>query len=248
MRDEEYAAMFEMEERLWWYDGMRRVTSSLLNGTIEKSRRVRLLDVGCGTGYSLAWLTERLGAGGAFGIDASGVAASFWKRRGINAAVASISALPFEARQFDLITCFDVIYQLDEKQAIEAVSEIGRVLKPGGLFLIREPAYEWMRGSHDVAVGTRHRYTLTELKKLLRRCGLDSIRSTYANTILFGAAIPHRIVSRLKGGTASDVKPVAPWANRLFMSALRFEAMLLRRISFPFGLSAIVVARKSASG
>ena len=41
MRDEEYRAMFELEERLWWYEGMRAVTASLLGPILgEQNQRV----------------------------------------------------------------------------------------------------------------------------------------------------------------------------------------------------------------
>ncbi|HJQ71497.1 MAG TPA: class I SAM-dependent methyltransferase [Blastocatellia bacterium] len=244
MQTEEYRAMFELEESLWWYDGMRAVTAAILNNHLKRSERLRLLDVGCGTGYSLAWLRERLGAEG-FGVDLSRLAAEFWRERGLDTgAVASAASLPFVSAAFDLVTCFDVIYQLDFDEARSAVREMRRVLKPGGLLFIREPAYQWVRGPHDVAVGTRHRYTLGELRRLLDSEGLTPRRATYANTLLFGAATAHRLMSRLTRAEGSDVKPVPEWMNRGLAAALKLEARLLKRVTFPFGLSAIALAEK----
>lgn len=237
--------MFELEERLWWYVGMRAISESLLGPHLEARADLRMLDVGCGTGFSLTWFRERLRAKAAVGIDLSPNAASLWKLRRLDsAAIASARQLPFAAGEFNLVTCFDVIYQFDDQGSRDAVGEMVRVLRPGGLLLIREPAYNWMRGSHDIAVATDHRFTRSRLLEILHSKGLATRRATYANTLLFGLAIPHRLLSRVKGGDDSDVKPVSPWLNRLFRAALYLEARLLARLSFPFGLSVVILAQK----
>jgi len=245
MRDEEYRAMFELEERLWWYQGMRAITTSLLSRSLSSGGTRRLLDVGCGTGYSLIWLRERLSVDEIYGVDLSPRAAEFWRGRGLNTiALASADKLPFGENKFDLVTCFDVIYQLDDQRANTAVSEIHRVLDNRGMLFIREPAYQWMRGGHDVAVGTHRRFTLGKLRRLLKSHGLEPRRSTYANSLLFWAAAPHRLLSRLKGSTESDVKPVAGWLNKTLEAALKLESQMMRRLSFTYGLSAIIIAEK----
>jgi SAM-dependent methyltransferase len=245
MHDDEYRAMFDQEERLWWYVGMRAVTASMLDRELNRKGSLRLLDVGCGTGFSLTWLRERFGSQEAFGVDVSPHAAALWRLRGLDTvAVATATGLPFAAAEFDLVTCFDVIYQLDPAQSRAAVAEMRRVLRPGGLLFIREPAYDWMRGAHDVAVGTRHRYTRGELRRLLASEGFAPRRTTYVNTLLFWAAVPHRLLSRVRGEGQSDVRPVPRLMNSLFASALKFEARLVNRVTFPFGLSVVALAEK----
>jgi SAM-dependent methyltransferase len=249
MRDEEYRAMFELEERLWWYQGMRAVTTSLLVPRLAEKTNQRLLDIGCGTGYSLVWLRERFKFAEACGIDLSPHAAEFWQARGLDAvALASADKLPFRGGAFDLVTCFDVIYQLNDERASAAIREIHRVLRPGGLLFIREPAYQWMRGGHDIAVGTRRRYTLTDLRRLLRSHGFKITRATYANTLLFWLAAPHRLLSRWTKSTESDVKPVPSWLNSILESVLNLEARILSRKTFAFGLSAITLAERHDEG
>ncbi|HSE38752.1 MAG TPA: class I SAM-dependent methyltransferase, partial [Blastocatellia bacterium] len=244
MRTEEYGAMFELEERLWWYEGMRAITATLLEpGIGEKGHR--LLDIGCGTGYSLVWLRERFSFREVYGVDLSPHASVFWKKRGLDTvSLASADRLPFGEGEFDLVTCFDVVYQLNDERASAALSEMNRVLRPGGMLFIREPAYQWMRGAHDVAVGTHRRYTLTDLRRLLLAHGFNVKRTTYANTLLFWLAAPHRLLSKWRGSTESDVKPVPRGLNAILQGALKLEARMLSRVAFPFGLSAIALAEK----
>jgi SAM-dependent methyltransferase len=245
MHTDEYRAMFDLEDHLWWYVGMRAVTASVLDGELNRESSLRLLDVGCGTGFSLTWLRERLDSQEAFGVDVSPHAAALWRARGLDTvAVASAGNLPFAAAEFDLVTCFDVIYQFGPEESRAAVAEMARVLKPGGLLFIREPAYKWMRGAHDVAVGTRHRFTRNEMRRLLTSEGFAPRRMTYVNTLLFWAAVPHRLLSRLRGEDQSDVKPVPRLINSLFASALKLEARLISRVTFPFGLSVVALAEK----
>lgn len=239
--------MFDLEECLWWYQGMRSIVATLLGQRLREFKSTRLLDIGCGTGYSLVWLREHYKLREGYGVDLSSHAAAFWRMRNLDSvALSSADKLPFGEDEFDLVTCFDVIYQLDDERARNAVSEMHRVLKPGALLFIREPAYQWMRGGHDVAVGTHRRYTLTELRRLLQAHGFVVRRSTYANMLLFAPAAFHRLLSRMRGSTESDVKPVAGWLNNILGLMLKLEARILTMISFPFGLSAIILAEKNS--
>ncbi|MEW6127383.1 MAG: class I SAM-dependent methyltransferase [Acidobacteriota bacterium] len=245
MRDDEYRGMFELERTLWWYQGMREITAAILDKNLNGHKNLRILDIGCGTGFSMKWMRERFATDEVYGVDLFYQAAELWEDNDIHtASIASAEALPFPQNHFDLLTCFDVIYQLSKAHQEKAVREMHRVLKDGGMLYIREPAYEWMRGSHDIVVATKHRFTQSRLKKLLSEQGFKINKASYANTLLFPIAVPHRFLSRLTGSEESDVKAVHPLMNRTFASALKIESRLLKHLSFPFGLSVIVLAQK----
>jgi SAM-dependent methyltransferase len=258
MQAEDYEYLYALEEDFWWFAGMRAVTSALLDPFCSEDPDRTVLDAGCGTGSNLAWLCRYADRGAFFGIDLSTDALRFCRTGGHGSlARASVTALPFSAEHFDLVTSFDVLAQLSSDEGKSAVGEMFRVLRPGGISFVRTAAYEWMHSGHDEALGTQRRYNLDDLESLLAGAGFDLLRSTYANSLLLPIAAVRRLVLKRTGlaDSGSDVKPLARglrWLNGTLQSVLDTEANLLgsARIKLPAGLSAICIAQKphKASG
>lgn len=243
MKKEEYQRIFELEEKHWWYLGMRKISEALLLPLIEKRKGLKILDAGCGAGGMMIYLQKY---GRVWGIDISPEALKFCQKRGLREVKkASVEKIPFPDKTFDLITSFDVLYHRWIKNDMVALKEFYRVLKPGGFLLIRVPAYNWLRGKHDEIVFTRHRYTREELATETRSTGFKILRATYANTFLFPFVVVKRFLERiLPESKSSDVKPVPKIINRLLTWILYFEAILISRFDLPFGLSFFVLAQK----
>jgi SAM-dependent methyltransferase len=245
MNVEEYARMYEAEERQWWYVGMRALSFALLEGHWPPSSaggaRPRLLDAGCGTGNNLRHLSARAEA---VGLDLSDEALRFCRQRGVTAVRGSLLDLPFAPASFDCVTSFDVIYHRWVSDDGAAVREMARVLRPGGLLLVRVPALRLLWGAHDEAVHSRHRYTRGELRRLLEGQGLSALRLTYGNTFLLPLLLARRTVDRLTGRHGSDVGFLPRPLEWTFRTLLQAEAALLRRLSLPLGSSLFALARK----
>jgi ubiquinone/menaquinone biosynthesis C-methylase UbiE len=252
MHAEDYEHLYALEENFWWFAGMRDVTAALLDSLCPPGRDRVILDAGCGTGSNLKWLRRYVARGSVFGIDNSADALHFCKARGEEVlAFASVTALPFSHGRFDLVTSFDVLAQLSREAGKDAVREMFRVMRPGGIAFVRTAAYEWMRSGHDQALGTQSRYSLAALRSLLTSEGFIPMRVTYANTLLLPAAAFRRLVLKpiRLVDSGSDVKPLAPqlrWLNTGFQLALNMEAGWLRatHVNLPVGLSAICIAQK----
>ena len=250
MHAEDYADLYALEEGLWWFVGMREITAALLDPLCPPGERRDVLDAGCGTGDMLTRLAPYAGGGTVAGIDVSADALHFCQERGHrHLAQASVTDLPFAGASFDLVTSFDVLVQLPGDGADEqAIREMHRVLRPGGVAFVRAAAYRWMKSGHDEALGTQRRYSLGALAAALERAGFEVVRATYANALLLPVAAVRRLVLKRLGLAAagSDVKPVPPPLNRALAAVLRGEARVLRRpgARLPAGLSAICVARK----
>jgi len=197
--------MYEAEEAQWWYAGQRAIAMALLEPALRASAvagSLRLLDAGCGTGFNLVHLA-RLGR--AVGVDLAPEAIAFCRERGVRAVRASLPRLPFPDACFDAVTSFDVIYHAWVEDDRAAVAEMARVLRPGGVMLVRVPALRALWGAHDAEVQSRHRYTRGELVAVLEACGLRVLRSTYCNSILFPLLLTRRTLDRLLGRAGSDV-------------------------------------------
>jgi SAM-dependent methyltransferase len=248
---DEYEAMYRLEDRLWWYTGMRQISEAVLDSRLQPGQRI--LDAGCGTGGNLRWL-GRFGA--ACGVDLSPHAVRFCARRGLSTvARATVLSLPFPDATFDLVTSFDVVYHLDVADDVAALAELRRVLRPGGWALVRVPALEPLRSAHDAAVHTRHRYYLGELRDKVCRAGLVVTRASYANALLLPVAAAARVLARRRAGRGadrtaarSDVRPLPPVANALLRGVLGVEAALIARRDLPLGLSALVLAQRPRTG
>jgi SAM-dependent methyltransferase len=238
----EYRVMYELEDDFWWYAGMRRAVAALLDRYVGRVGRV--LDAGCGTGANLAFLARY---GQPVGVDLSAEALQFAAQRRPDAiARGSVDALPFADGSFDLVTSFEVIYHLAVADDRRALAEMARVTRSGGWLLVRAPAYDWLRGAHDRAVHTRHRYTASELRAKLRDAGLEVMRTSYLNTTLFPVAAAKRALewATATPSDGSDLKPLSPMLNRLFTATLAAEGQALCRVDLPFGLSVLALARK----
>ena len=242
MNVEEYRRMFEAEERQWWYAGMRSIALGLLDKALTgNANERRLLDAGCGTGNNLLHLGAR---GRAYGVDLAEEAIRFCRTRGVKAARGSVLQLPFAGGAFDAVTSFDVIYHMWVKDDRAAVAEMARVLKPGGLLLVRVPAFKALWGAHDEAVHSRHRYRRGEVRRLLEGAGLTVMRATYANTVLLPLVAGRRALDRLTGRHGSDVGFLPGPLEWAFRSVLLAEARFVKRFSFPLGSSVFALARK----
>jgi SAM-dependent methyltransferase len=252
MQAEDYEYLYRLEEEFWWFPGMREITAALLDPFLPPLDRV-ILDAGCGTGGNLEWLARYAGNGRVVGIDLVTTALDFCRERRHERLVqASATDLPFADQSFDLVTSFDVLVQIPGRGADEqAMREMLRVLKPGGVAFVRGAAYRWMKSGHDRALGTEWRYDLNELREKLNCAGFEILRETYANSLLFPVAAIRRLLLKPLGlaDQGSDVKPLPQnlrWINRAFTKALMWEAKRLRdpKAKLPLGLSAICVARR----
>lgn len=246
---EEYEIMFRAEESLWWYAGMERITRALLTAAYGPKAVLRILDAGCGTGGALRYLCNW---GQVTGMDFSPLALGFCaQRRADGWAQGAITQLPFANAQFDLVTSFDVLYMLPRRASGQnddalALAEFARVLHPGGRALVRVAAFDGLRGQHDRAWASQHRYTTHELAEMMRRAGFTLEKASYANMWLFPLAAAKRLSERfLPAQTASDTALSPGRWNTLMAQILSSEANLIAHGQLPFGLSVVAMGRKN---
>lgn len=239
--------MAAVEDRHWWYGGMRAIAAALLDEVYRGRGDLSILDAGCGTGGNALFLRRY---GTVVGIDLAAEALDLGGGRlpGVLAR-GSVLDLPFTDASFDLVTSFDVLYHRAVPDERQALRETTRVLRPGGRLFVRLPAYEFLRSKHDRAVHTRRRYTTTAARALLAAGGFAVERCSYVNSLLFPLPLAQRLLERVLPALEqhdSDLALPAPLINAALRWPLAAEAAWLARGgSFPAGLSIVCLAQKT---
>jgi SAM-dependent methyltransferase len=235
-----YSHIYEIEERLWWYRGRRKVCFDLLSRFLAPTRDRRILDVGCGTGYNLALLRKY---GEAQGVDMSAEALKFCRQRGeTDVTLHEADELPFESSTFDLLTAFDVIEHIEDDRA--ALREFERLLVPGGRLLIYTPALPWMYNEHDAKVHHKRRYVKSELREKLVQAGFQIEHLSYVNLLILPIVLLARLFYKLKPGSHAEMSvPPEPF-NRIFTYLSYFEARFVNGPTLPYGMTLVALARK----
>lgn len=121
------------------------------------------LDVGCGVGFVVDYLSGIPFQFQAWGVDASAVAverarARVTKKHAVPAdRIQQIGnqKLPFADYFFSLVTCFDMLEHLDENHILEAIQEMDRVTAPGGILYCSVSCR--LAGSKDLHGDNLHR-------------------------------------------------------------------------------------------
>jgi len=245
MHESEFHNLATVEDRHWWCVGMAAIAADWLQRltTARTMPPQRLLDAGCGTGGTFAWLTP---FGEVHGTDRHPLALRYAANGSCRRLVrADVGQLPFAANSFSVLTSFDVLYHRDVTEDWTALREFARVLRPGGWLLLRLPAHNWLRGAHDDAVQTRHRYNRQEVIGKLAATGFQPVRVTYVNSLLLLPAVVWRVLQRALGRpAASDLRLPPRPVNALLKGALYAERSWLRRFDLPVGLSLLALAKK----
>ncbi|MEI8063333.1 MAG: class I SAM-dependent methyltransferase [Verrucomicrobiota bacterium] len=240
MQDAEYHNLATLEQTHWWHVGMATIAADWLRRLPHKPGGY-ILDAGCGTGGAMQWLAE---FGRVCGLDRHPLAVQLAGQHNRHQLVqADVGAVPFAAGSFSILTAFDVLYHLAVGNDEVVLRECARVLRPGGWLLVRVPAWDWLRGAHDAAVHTRHRYSRQELRRKLTAAGFQPVRITYTNAALLVPAVAWRLWQRHQPAV-SDVRQVARPVNWLLIWLLRLEQLWLQRCNLPVGLSVLALARK----
>lgn len=243
MEISEYKNIFEKEKSYFYYQGNHSLILSLANRFLTKKTSNRILDAGCGTGL-LAHKLKKFGQ--VWGVDVSLDAIKFAKTYIKNTKLGSVAKLPFPSNFFDLVTSIDVIYHEMVTDDIQALNEMYRVLKPGGLLIIRVPAYNWLFRVSDKHVHTRQRYSLNELKLKMTKVGFLIERISYTNFVLLLPAIISWTIEKIfkPSSTHSPLTQVPNFINLLISRAISLESLIITRYRIPVGLGVVVVAKK----
>lgn len=146
---------------------VRFIAKNFYNLTHKVRYKIKILDLGCGTGNH-AWYLAREGFS-VYGIDGSKTAIKFAKKRlaqeGLRAElmVGDIIQLPYEHNFFDAVIDSAAIQHNNLKNIGKIIENVHRVLKPEGRFLsILVCRDDKLEGNY----GKIHYFSKSEISKL----------------------------------------------------------------------------------
>ncbi len=168
---EYYRVLADVEHRDPWALAMREVGLGLIEGRLRPGGAI--LDLGCGAGLFLEEAVRRFKPSLAVGADVSSYAESDVR--------CSAVELPFADGSFDLGVLNDVLQHLSEPEA--AVGEFRRVLRPGGLLLIRTAARRGLPWKAHVDSDDYRQWNRDSLRNLLDQAGFRVERLTPVNCL-----------------------------------------------------------------
>ena len=240
MNDAEFRLLDEIEETHWWFVGKRLLLRSLL---ADHPPRRGMLDLGCGTGGILRdWMQHCT----CVGADRSRLALQICARRGFtNLARTDLARLPFRPGSFDVLLVLDVLEHLEDD--VGFLRQATAVCAPGAHVVVAVPAFQFLWSRHDETFEHLRRYSARGLRSAVEAAGLEPVRMTYTNSLLFPLAASWRVLSTRLGlgrfAPSHDFWPVPAWVNAVLVQVYRLEAWLLSRFDLPVGLSIACVAR-----
>lgn len=248
---EEYQMMYDSEEKLWWYKILHEKILKEIVTKFEKNRGIKILDAGCGTGGLMSFLIQR-GYTDIEGFDFSEDAVSFCKERKLKVQQIDLTNFDSEFSDafFDVIINDDVLYQFEDVIIVKAIKNLERKLKPNGMLISNNNAFDVFYGTHDIAVGGLQRFTKTDFEKYLKQTGLKIQSYAYWSLFLSPLILSVRLLQQFQlkfnlinqTEIKSDVSVPGNFVNNTLYRIVKLEEKLFRNGGF--GSSLFLVMTK----
>jgi ubiquinone/menaquinone biosynthesis C-methylase UbiE len=216
------------------------------------AERPIILDVGCSSGYVLQEIRKSLPQAALIGSDYINAPLVELAKR-----MPDLPFLQFDLRRcplpdacVDAVTALNVLEHIDRDE--EALRQIYRILRPGGIAHIEVPAGPHLYDIYDKHLMHHRRYRLGDLTAMTQRVGFKVLKASHLGFFVYPAfsLIKKRNQRRMATGQASDeaqqVKThIRESRGSILMQVLTgLESWLAPLTTFPIGIRCLLVLRK----
>jgi SAM-dependent methyltransferase len=174
----------------------------------------------------------------------SPVAAEYCQSKGFGTVeVGDVCQIPFADASFDLVLATDIIEHVDDD--VQALTELRRVLTPGGRAIITVPAFQALWGAQDELAHHRRRYRRQQVLQAVHTAGLTARDNFYFNYLLFVPIwVARSLIKLVNIELRSENEINTPLLNWLLTKLFHFDVTTARLLSPPFGVSFLVIVEK----
>ena len=230
----------------FWFQWRARIARALIDRIgIPTQERLRVLDVGCGTGITCQQLAPHT----RWTFDGADLNLAALRRCDVGAG--RILYYDILEQRRDLAEAYDVIILFDTLEHIEHteafLTAVFHHLKPGGVLLTNVPALMRLFGVYDRVAGHYRRYTTETLAR-----EFAPLDATVLDQVYWGfTMVPLLWVRqrRLRGDMSEEAViregfvPPHPWVHALLKAVMTVETRLVKRP--PIGSSVMSAVRKN---
>lgn len=179
--------------------------NNMLND-IPRDKRLKILDVGCGTGIAYEVISNEFNSFGYVGIDLSDDMISVGRSRypGATLNVMDCEKLKFKDSSFDIVFARSILHHVPHPDI--AASEMIRVVKKDGMIIVSEPHRNFMTSlPREISKSlTGHfdkdhtNFTMKEIVNMFRESSMTILKREYFGYIAYPFAFPDIInISRI---------------------------------------------------
>ena len=256
--EEEFTSLHELEFGGDHYidKASRRYALDVVRRRLAEKKSPTILEIGCSSGAFLEEL--RVLRPDAF-IVGSDIVLPLLER--VAERLPGVPLLRFDLNEcplldpgFDAVVMANVLEHIEDDE--QALRQVFRILKPGGILILEVPAGPGLFDIHDRYFQHFRRYDSAGLARLMETAGLEILGRSHLGFFLFPAFWALKKWNRrlLAADEATQEKHVlralrgSGGKNVLMDAIMRLEQCFRSRVSLPFGIRCLMTARRPEAG
>ena len=227
----------------------RSFTLSQIKKYIKPQHKV-VMEIGCSSGFLLKELADNFPDKVIIGSDVV--------KKPLYQLAKKLPHVPLI--RFDLLkcplpnNCVDVLIMLNVLEHInddfKALQNAFKLIKPGGIIILEVPAGKYLYDAYDKELKHYRRYSLFELKHKVNLSGFLIKKASHLGFLIFPAFAVVKFFNKIFLGNKKALvqKQASKTNDSVFLKlAISFEKNYLSEISLPFGVRAVLTAKKPQS-